>query len=581
HPLSLIVLGIWTSYIVATIFLLEQAAAAAPRSVDQPWIFNVLPSLMLTFFTQGHISVTALHLSRVAVSAIQQESTAPHSWAELFWLADHEWSGPIGLASAVITMIKWRIRASLTFFIFAFTCMVALATPVILSHAYGVGPVDVTVNTTITPNTFSLNETTNIDRIMQMGIGISSWTTGLSVLDIYDASIFTPEGSSREVPNDLFFAGNILDSNATLPGLRLQGSCEPLSDEASIAVVQNTTLFFSEFCDNSFSTISYSNHGNVSVQPDNVTITVNYCSDAADVINYIGDRDSTAYIFLQTNNGTVSTSGVIKCQSFLSFGSASLWGTQGTYNSFRDFPYNNSQAQTEAINPLGSTLVGLIDAMDPSLCSPFSPNCSKDEKQSMLLKQLGYHSTGIAGDLHYVQPGLDIFASRIWLGVTHMTAGLGLLFRSSDTAYPAVVRHATSGRTRSSQFVVGSCVLLALWMYGLIYVSIRSYRLSIDSSLGSYVAARLHAEDTRLYPGDEPLWDGRAHSDELSGDERLNGPFLSESWIAVNSYNAVPLTHTLDSRQQGQRNVGSNTLTSEFSLTYLLTLHAVAWWFSV
>ncbi|KAF8509193.1 hypothetical protein BU17DRAFT_56272, partial [Hysterangium stoloniferum] len=532
HPLSLIVLGIWTSYIVATIFLLEQAAAAAPRSVDQPWIFNVLPSLMLTFFAQGHISVTALHLSRVAVSAIQQESTAPHSWAELFWLADHEWSGPIGFARVVITMIKRRIRASLTFFIFAFTCMVALATPVILSHAYGVGLVDVPVNTTITPNTFSLNEIPNIDSPIQMGTGFISWTTGLSVFDIYNTSIFTPEGSSREVPNDLFFAGNILDSNATLPGLRLQGSCEPFSNESSIAVEQNTTLF-PEFCNNSLSAPWSLNANNVSIQPDNITITFSYCTDAAGLIASNGDIsniDSMAYIFLQTNNGTVYTSGMIKCQSFLSFGSASLWGTQGIYNSFRDLAYNDSQAQTEVItiDPLGSTLSGLIGQMGPSDCAEFPSNCSTEEKQSMLLKQLGY---SIAGDLHYVQPGLDIFASRIWLGVTHMTAGLGLLFRSSDTAYPAVVRHATSGRTRSSQFVVGSCVLLALWMSGLIYVSIRSYRLSIGSSLGSYVAARLHAEDTRLYPGDEPLWDSRSHSGELSGNERLHRPFVSESWI--------------------------------------------------
>ncbi|KAF8508437.1 hypothetical protein BU17DRAFT_56747 [Hysterangium stoloniferum] len=490
---------------------------------------------MLTFFAQGHISVTTLHLSRVGVSAIQQESTAPHSWAELFWLADHSWSGPIGFTSVVITMIKWRIRASLTFFIFAFTCMVALATPVILSHAYAVGPVDVTVNTTITPNTLSLNEITNIDDIIQTGTGISSWATGLSVFDIYNTSIFTPEGSSREVPNDFFFAGNILDSNTTLPGLRLQGGCEPFNG-VSIAVEQNRTLF-QDFCSNSFSEYSWSVYAqNVSVQPDNVTITFLSCTNAMEPTTYIGvipHFNATAYISLQTNNGTVHTSGTIKCQSLLSFGIASLWGTQGTYNSFRDLhdlPYNNSQAQEDVIiiDPLGSTLYGLMGEMGTQNVNCDDHWCGKDNTQSILLKQLGYNSTAFRS---YIQPNLDIFAERIWLGVAHMTAGLGLLFRSSDTAYPAVVRHATSGRTRSGQFVVGSYVLLALWMSGLIYVSIRSYRLSINSSLGSYVAARLHAEDTRLYAGDEPLWDSRPHSGELSGDGQLSRPFVSESWI--------------------------------------------------
>ncbi|KAF8528349.1 hypothetical protein BU17DRAFT_38044, partial [Hysterangium stoloniferum] len=521
HPLSLIVLGIWTSYILATIVLLEKATAAAPRSVDQPWIFDVLPGIMLTFFAQAHISVTALHLSRVGVSAIQQESTAPHSWAELFWLADHSWSGPIGFASAVITLIKWRIHASTTFFMFAFTCMVALATPVILSHAYPVGPVDVTVNTTITPNTFSPNGIMNIDPFLQMGTGISSWATGLSVFDIYNTSIFTPEGSSREAPNDFFVAGNILDANTTLPGLRIQGGCKPFSNEASIGMEQNITLF-SKFCNSSFSALEPGNPyvGNVNIQP--------YVS-----ITKIPDLNSTAYIFLQTDNGTIYTPGMIECQSILSFGSASLSGTQGIYKSFRNqLGYNNSSTQSAVIiDPLGAALIGLSG----EITTPDGKSVSLYESQSLLLKQLGYNGTTIAGKFGYTQPSLDIFADRIWLGVAHMTAGLGLLFRTSDTAYPAVVRYATSGRTRSDQFVVWSYVLLALWMSGLVYVSIRSYRLSIDSRLGSYVAARLHAEDTRLYAGDEPLWDSRSHSGKLSGDERLNRPFVSEARLGDDS----------------------------------------------
>ncbi|KAF8528351.1 hypothetical protein BU17DRAFT_38109, partial [Hysterangium stoloniferum] len=481
-----------------------------------------------------------LHLSRVGVSAIQQESTAPHSWAELFWLADHSWSGPIGFASAVITMIKWRIRSSTTFFMFAFTCMVALATPVMLSHAYPAGPVDVTVNTTITPNTFSPNAITNIAADLQLGTGIGSWTTGLSVFDIYNTSIFTPEGSSREVLNDFFFAGNILDANTTLPGLRIQGGCEPFSNEASIAIEQNITLF-SKFCRGSFLVPIHSNSNsrNVSSQSGNVTITFTSCTNAGSKnlippVSKIPDLNSTAYIFLQTNNGTIYTHGMIKCQSVLSFGSASLSGTQRIYKSFRNqLGYNDSSTQggTVIMDPLFSMLLGLDDEMKVDLESLYSPY----ESHSLLLKQLGYNGTTITGNFSYTQPSLDIFADQIWLGVAHMTAGLGLLFRTSDTAYPAVVRYATSGRTRSDQFVVGSCVLLALWMFGLIYVSIRSYRLSIDSSLGSYVAARLHAEDTRLYAGDEPLWDSRSHSGELSGDERLNRPFVSEARLGDDS----------------------------------------------
>ncbi|KAF8528350.1 hypothetical protein BU17DRAFT_61031 [Hysterangium stoloniferum] len=425
HPLSLIVLGIWTSYIAATIVLLEKAAAAAPRSVDQPWIFDVLPGIMLTFFPQAHISVTALHLSRVGVSAIQQESTAPHSWAELFcWLTTHG-----------------------------------------LVPSDSQGPSGVTINTTITPNTFSPNAITNMTLFYKWGQALAHGPP------VYP--IFTPEGSSREVSNDFFCAGNILDAITTLPGLRIQGGCEPFSNEASIAIEQNITLF-SEFCANSFSPFMLSNQNvrNVSILPENVTITFGYCTNAGTnnlipPVSKIPDLNSTAYIFLQTDNGTIYTPGMIKCQSVLSFGSASLSGTQGIYKSFRNqLGYNDSSTQRgQIMDPLGTTLSGLG----------------------------GYNAIAIAGHLNYTQPSLDIFADRIWLGVAHMVAGLGLLFRTSDTAYPAVVR------------------------------------------LGSYVAARLHAEDTRLYAGDEPVWDSRSHSGELSGDERLNRPFVSEARLGDDS----------------------------------------------
>ncbi|KAF8506488.1 hypothetical protein BU17DRAFT_100709 [Hysterangium stoloniferum] len=348
--------------------------------------------------------------------------------------------------------------------------------------------------------------------------GISSLTTGLSVFDIYNTSIFIPEGSSRGDPHDFFFAGNILDVDTTLPGVRIQGACEPFSDEASIAIEKNITAIeenpdlLSNFCVNHIFPFDpaypYDAHiRNMSVLPYKLNITFGYCTNAGSYaftpIGEIPDRNSTAYIFFQTNNETVYTSGVVKCQSVLSMGSALISGSQGIYKSFRNqLSYNNSttRGETGIMEPLGATLRGLT-------------------------------GEAVSGGDQLMMPSLDIFADRIWLGVSHSTAALGLLFRTSDIAYPAVVRYATSGRTRSGQFVVGSCILLALWMSGLIYVSIRSYRLSTDPSLGSYVAARLHAEDTRLYAGEEPLWDSRSHSGELSSDERLNRPFVLKAGL--------------------------------------------------
>jgi hypothetical protein len=224
---------------------------------------------------------------------------------------------------------------------------------------------------------------------------------------------------------------------------------------------------------------------------------------------------------------------MVKCQSLLSFGTASLSGIQGIYKSFReDLVFTQRQVQGIVVmppkaDPLYTMLMGIAEELSPSEAS------RRYDQSSMLLTELGYNiTTAEDGSLNYAQPSLDIFAGRIWDGVAHMTVGLGLLSSTSDTVYPAVVRYTTSGRTRSSEFVVGSFALLALWMSGLIYVSIRSYRLSNDSSLGSYIAARLHAQDPRLYVEDVTLLrNSRSHSGESSGEEGLNSPFVSEKWV--------------------------------------------------
>lgn len=142
----MIVVGIWITYIIATIIVLEKAAA------------SVLPGLMLTLFAQAHAAITAMHLARVGVSALQSSNTAHHSWAELFWLADQAWQGLVGVITTGIAMRKMKVRVSSMFVTFSFTCiLVAWVTPVILSRAYPVGIVDVRHTTSITPSTLSLD----------------------------------------------------------------------------------------------------------------------------------------------------------------------------------------------------------------------------------------------------------------------------------------------------------------------------------------------------------------------------------------------------------------------------------------
>ena len=514
YPLSLIVVGVWIAYIIATIIVLESAAAAAPRSVHQPWRFSVLPGLMLTLFAQAHAAITAMHLARIGVSALQSPRTSPHSWAELFWLADRSWQGPVGIITTGMAMTKMKVRVSSMFVIFALTSVVALVTPIILSRAYPVGVVSVHQTTFITPSTISTTGLQNVEGLAMIEIGSSSWATGLSVLDVYNSSTYVPPGQPRSNTSDIFFAGDIQGAEAKLPGLRLRGSCQPYTSNAAASVEANTTSL-STFCTN----FRYSTMGDPFytsfVSYGNNTISYGYCIDVPHLDPPFDtnrtESKGNAYIYFDTTNRTASAKGMVKCQSSLSLGTALLSGTQGTYQSFQESSlYNASQASggLRLFDPLGALLVFLSDKA-PTL-----------ELQALIATQLGYRAFNLPnhpGHLHFTQPTLNDLAEYVWFGVAHMTASIGLLSRTSDTLYLATVQQTTSGRTRSPKFIVGAIALLVLWLAVLIYSTARSYRTTFGDSLNSYVAGRLLMKEVHLVDG---------HPSGQLSDIRLSAPFV-------------------------------------------------------
>ncbi|KAF8528813.1 hypothetical protein BU17DRAFT_60595 [Hysterangium stoloniferum] len=506
HPLSLMALGVWVCYIVATIFVLEKAVKNDPLHIEVVWRYDVLPGSMLTFFAQGHLPITVFHLARVGVSAIQRKSIAPRTQDELFLMTDRAWSGPVGIAGVVITMIR-GVRVSLIFLIFAFTCMVAFVTPETLSRAYPVGLVNVTKPYTVTPRAFSPQALPNVDRDTQIGLGLGSWATGLSIFDIYEFSVYKP----NEIPpdfRDFFFSGSVQDIDVRLPGLRLQGACAPFSDDALPAVEQDTTLF-PMFCNNTLPLVGDQAPA-VNVFYGNANVTYSYCTYPSVSTVFSGpDSNATAYILLQTNNGTVETTGMVKCQSNFSIGTALLSGTDWTYTSFlKNITYDNP---IQLANPLSAVLAGIANG---------SVVNHTFESGSTLVKQLGYNVTIVNGNtLNSTQPSLDTFAKRIWFGVEHMTAGMDLLSSASDITYRGSLHYPTFGRTRSNAFANGLYALLASWLCGLIYLSFKGYRLSTESHLGSRIAIR-------LYEG-MPLRESQSQVGEFFDDEQLSRPVVS------------------------------------------------------
>lgn len=98
HLLSTIVVCSWGLFIILTIGIHEMAHRAM-WDPDRlllyggyiPWVYRPtsgLPSLLRTIFTQAHGPITAMHVARLAVAALDASWMSPNTWMEVFWLAE-------------------------------------------------------------------------------------------------------------------------------------------------------------------------------------------------------------------------------------------------------------------------------------------------------------------------------------------------------------------------------------------------------------------------------------------------------------------------------------------------------------
>lgn len=159
HLLSTVIVVAWGIFIVGTITVHELAhrltwnPSRILTGAAIPWAFRPgpgLPSILRTVFTQAHGPITAMHLARLSLGALEVSWASPKTWMEVFLLADRRWSGPVGLAQTGWVMAtRRRLRVSVGFTLFAVISVATLATPVVMTRAYTTvsGHVNHTINT--------------------------------------------------------------------------------------------------------------------------------------------------------------------------------------------------------------------------------------------------------------------------------------------------------------------------------------------------------------------------------------------------------------------------------------------------
>ncbi|KAJ6531206.1 hypothetical protein B0H19DRAFT_966910 [Mycena capillaripes] len=462
-----------------------------------------------------------MHLARVSVSALHSVHTSPNTWAEVFWMSDRAWQGPAGILSTFFAATRLRVRTSTHFLLCAATCLIALVTPIILARAYPIRTMTVNQATTITPFALSVTQMGAVDAYAEMGTGGGSWTTALSIADIYNSSVYLPPGVSRaNDPLDFFFGGDVEGKAARLPGLRLSGNCAPIDS------IISGFADFAAYCNKQIPNLPFVSGVTTLIPTAGNFTMISCCNSTFQSIFTTNPSSNTnvGYIYIQSNNHTalapgfqgIDVSGLIRCDTQTSTGNATLSGADGTFSNFTaETLYIPTQGGEALLDPL----YALFYYLDTS-SNLFSTSHPLTLAVTRALGFVGLSPvdpvTGELGAETFSQPSLAEMATGFWRGVSYTVAGIGLLSRANDTSYPAVESGQTAVYVRERSFAVAAYALLAIWLLLLVAVTARSFRPTIGGSFDSYTTAKLIMKKPGLV---------EASSGDLAANENLREPF--------------------------------------------------------
>lgn len=117
---------------------------------------------------------------------------------------------------------------------------------------------------------------------------------------------------------------------------------------------------------------------------------------------------------------------------------------------------------------------------------------------SAIITMLGYIARQDEYSVSYIQPSLDVMASRIWQGAAHMESVISLLSKEDGHEYPVTVHVSVTGKSIDGAIAKLVWALGALWFLLLLGSTFTFFRPTFGDSLISYVTARLLVEHPAL-----------------------------------------------------------------------------------
>jgi hypothetical protein len=515
YPLSLIILILWTIYILFTIAVLEW-------SVHQPMLVPnwIKPSQMITIFAQCHTAVTSIYLGRLAISALHDPDLVPKTWAELFWIANQNWQGPIGVAQTLAGMLRLQQPISFPFRLFAVTSLFSLLTPAALDRAYPRYFGIQTYNTNIPVQIWGRGDMNAMITGPQLAVGAGSWITGERADVMYSNQI----SFSKDSIDGRFITapiGQRYGDTARLPGLFEKGDCSDLTEESSRQSAlappkpPSSSNDMSAWCSEHGLSAQFEKHElNLG---GNKSLSMTWCTGfnattlAKDWMDRPEGHTTTVVAWVNATSGLNTTEGYINCTSTTrtgnanveqqsSLGSPSFISTFFRFSSLLD--KNTPLDQTPFLPPLYAAFISLNQRFEPSTQALISADHS-----ASLMRMLGYREDFIDASYRnttYMAPTLSRLASQLEDGTLHMAVAVqnvGARTRTFATTSRDYDDRIPGAFARSLKWACITLVLLVVWMALLLYGTARMYRPTFGSSLDSYAAARLLVDKPHLVDG--------------------------------------------------------------------------------
>jgi hypothetical protein len=462
-------------------------------------------SQLITVFAQGHTAITSIHLGRLAISSLHGTALAPKTWAELFWAADHNWQGPVGVAKTAWGIFRLRSRISFTFVLFATISLLAFFTPTAFDLAYSrtVNGLDDHSYTSVT--TLGQDAMHKVITIPQLSVGAAGWITGQTVDQMYSPHLYRHNNRSNTALFFTDYIGTNPHNTLTLIGLQVDGKCE--LGNADAVWTPSSPEQMRQWCFENGQRARYQQHHLIF---DGRNISIIWCTgfnehSEKNWVDLADGHTTTVVAWINTGDTMEAAYNFFSCVSNTRIGDAVVFRTSLDDSlAFKEFNFrslldkNRTLSQAPFLPPLYAAFLGLSQQFMRS-----DKKMLYSDHIMSLSAMIGLRLNGPSSQYANTW-GPHTVAKELMRGMGHMAAAIqvaGARTSSTVTLASDIPPRNMTVYERSLPWAIVTWSLLCSWLVLLVFATVLMFRPTFGESLNSYAAARLLVDMPHLVEG--------------------------------------------------------------------------------